>query len=60
MFRSLYGSAGFHTGHGSGLSLSASLGYSHVQIPGRLVNLGLVSPSGSPGAGDCRPSLSGP
>ena len=33
-FRFHYGSAAFHPGHGSGLSLSASLGYPHVQIPG--------------------------
>ena len=32
MFRSLYGSTGFHPGHGSGLKLSALLGYSYVQI----------------------------
>ena len=38
LVRSLYGSAGLHTGHGSGLSHSASPGYSHVQIPGRLVH----------------------
>ena len=31
MFRSLYGSAGFHLGHGSGLSHSAYPGYSHVR-----------------------------
>ena len=51
--------AGFHTGHGSGLSHSASPGYSHVQVPGRLANPGFVSLSGSPGSGDSRPSLSG-
>ena len=60
VFRSLYGSAGFHLGHGSGFSLSASLGYPHVEIPGRLVNPGLFSSSGSPGAGDGYPSVSGP
>ena len=30
LFRSLYGSAGFHTGHGSCLNHSASPGFSHV------------------------------
>ena len=59
VFRSLYGSAGFHMGHGSSLSLSASPGYLHVQIPGRLVNSGSVSLSGSPGLGDIYPSVSG-
>ena len=44
----------FHTGHGSGLSYSASPGYSYVQIPGRLVNPGSVLLSG-----DGRPSSSG-
>ena len=59
LFRSLYGSAVFHMGHGSGLSHSASPGYSHVQIPGRLVKPASVSFSGSPGSRDGCPSLSG-
>ena len=46
-------------GHGSGLSHSASPGYSHLQVPGRLVNPGFVSLSGSPVSGDGRPSVSG-
>ena len=51
LFRSLYGSAVFHMGHGSGLSHSAFPGYSHIQLPGRLVHPGSVSLSGSPGSG---------
>ena len=59
LFQSLYGSAVFHMGHGSGLSHSASPEYSHVQIPGRLVKPASSSFSGSPSSGDGRPSLSG-
>ena len=60
VFWSLYSPAGFHPGHGSGFSLSASPGYPHVQIPGQLVNPGLFSSSGSPGTGDDYPYVSGP
>ena len=48
LFRSLYGSAGFHTGHGSGFGHSSSSGYPHVSILRRLVDPGFVSPFGHP------------
>ena len=60
VFRSLYCSAGFYPGHSSGVSLSASPGYPHVSIPGRLATPGLFSSSSSPGTGDSNPSMSGP
>ena len=60
MFRSFYGSAGFYPGHGSGVRLSASPGYPHVSIPGRLATPVLFSSSSSPGTGDSNPSMSGP
>ena len=58
-FWSLYGSAGFHTGHGSGLGHSASPRCPHVQIPGRLVDPGFVSLFGHPSLGQGCASLSG-
>ena len=60
VLRSLYGSAGFYPGHGSGVSPSTSSGHPHVSLPGRLASPSLLSSSSSPGIGDCNPSMSGP
>ena len=59
VFQSFYGSAGFHSGHGSGLGSSTSSGYPHVSLPGRLASPGLLSSSSSPGLGDGAPAVSG-
>ena len=60
VLRSFYGSAGFHSGHGSGLGSSTSSGYPHVSLPGRLASSGLLSSSSSPGLGDGAPAVSRP
>ena len=43
LFRFLHGSAGLHTGHGSGIGHSPSSGYPHVSVFRRLVNPGFIS-----------------
>ena len=59
LFRSLYSSASFHTGHGSGFGHSSSSGCPYVPIPGRLVNPGFVSLLGHPSLGHGNTPLSG-
>ena len=48
---SLHGSSGFYQSHGSSFDLSTSCGYSHLSLPGRLVDPGFIPCPGSSGAG---------
>ena len=51
LFRSLHGSASFHTGHGSGFNFSASPGYPDTTLFRRLAYLSSFSSFGSSGFG---------
>ena len=54
----IHGSAGLHSGHGSGFVVSSPVWYSPSSVPRRLANSGVLSGAGSPSSGYGSPALS--
>ena len=55
----VHGSAGLHSGHGSGFVFSSPFRYSSLSLPRRLADPGVLSGAGSPCSGHSSPALSG-